>query len=715
MLVCKVVVKRLPFQLDYLAKDGTSATDYPFGVRVKVPYRNTNIIGIVVGLSGTLSVCQSKAKKVESILENRGFLSIQEAFYKSFCHYYSADISRLLQMCLPKHMWESEEDPSSDRYEARVDRVVARSHLTASAWKLYDWVLKEGQGKRCGDLLAAGFRRSTIKQCLDKEMLKTQSTRPNPQVQSPNLTENQQAILVAIVQEEVQKNHYIYGVTGSGKTYLYIALAQHWISKGGQVLMLVPEIGLTPQLIKRVSDYFDPTVVGCLHSGLSDNQRHQTWHDCSVGTVQLLIGTRSALFAPLPRLKAIIVDEEHDLSYQQMSQIRYSARGVSFMRAKADKAHLVLGSATPSLAALKLISDGLLFEHRLNERFKGYCLPEVELVSIKGGKTEVGFASRSLEVIKDTLAKGKRVLVFINRRGYAPCLWCPGCDKNLLCHGCDRTMTYHQSEKMMECHRCQVKRKVDYRCEYCKLKTCIPLGEGTEKVAIFLQSYLAGVDILKMDRDSCKTWRQIEALLEVIHRPGPKVIVATQMLVKGHHIENLDAVVVMGADQSLFSKDYKAREHLFAQMHQVIGRSGRDGSKGRVLIQTAHIENPIWKYVVSHEYLKGASGLLAERSQYALPPYTTQVAIHFSGKQQDRILKLATSLAERIKRLHKQITVIGPMPSLQAKLKGSYRVVLLLQAQTRAEIHAALQTVARFESALQMRAALVIDRDPVEI
>lgn len=452
-----------------------------------------------------------------------------------------------------------------------------------------------------------------------------------------------------------------------------------------------------------------------LHSGLSDALRAQIWQEAAQGDVRLLIGTRSALFAPLPRLGLIIVDEEHDLSYKQLSQIRYSARGAAFMRIKGQDCRLVLGSATPSLACLKLIHEGRLQVHQLSMRYASAGLPQVALVAMRDEKCQVGFTENALSAIQETVARQKRVLVFLNRRGYAPCVWCPTCDLAKACPGCDKPWTYHQAEQQLVCHRCQVSKPKSLHCDQCQQSSCIPLGQGTEKVALFLRERFPQVPVIKMDKDSCKTWRQLSSVLSEIHAPGEKIIVATQMMVKGHHIEDLDTVIVLGVDQSLRSKDFKAQEVLLAQMGQVIGRSGRGDTRGNVLIQTAYADHPLWAFVLSHNYEEAARFLLRQRAQYALPPFAAQVAMYFSGATAEKSLRLAGSVSAFVGKQFPQVAIIGPMPSLQAKLNGQHRMVIVMQSTSQQHMNDLVHALSHLRRQHKQAASMTIERDPVEL
>ena len=714
MLVCKIIIKKLPFALDYLAMPGTTASDYPCGVIVEVPYRQSTSIGIVIQTTASLDVPLHKAKTIKSISRNRIDLTNIEAFYLKFANYYGASISELLTMVIPKRLWAMDDVDSPTWCHALPLNPSKESALTSSAQRLYRR-LKQRGCMRYSQMLYEGYKSVTIQQCLDKVAIEAGDDTVRKKILEPPALSDIQKTVFEKIMLAPKGIHYINGVTGSGKTYLYIACARHWISLGYQVLLLVPEIGLTPQLYKKFETFVHACHIAMLHSALSDHQRAHIWKECANGDIKLLIGTRSALFVPMANLAVIIMDEEHDLSYKQLSQIRYSARGAAFMRAKADGCQLILGSATPSLACLRLINDARLTQHSLLSRYTDVRMPKVEIIPIHEEKCRVGFSRVALDAIQVAVDKRQRVLVFLNRRGYAPCLWCPACDQAITCPGCDRPFTYHQAEQRMACHRCQVVDAVTRQCQQCHTDSCIPLGQGTEKVSIFLQEHFPEVPVIKMDRDTCGTWGQLSATLGTIHKPGHKIIVATQMLIKGHHIDDLNTVIVLESDQSLKSKDYKAGETLLAQMGQVIGRSGRGREQGVVYIQSNYPDHPLWSFIREHQYDDAAAYLLNQRRQYSLPPYTAQLAVYFTSATMDKAQQLAAMLVKRLNAEHKNCTIIGPMPSLFAKLNGMHRAVVVIQSSQTASMHAIMQSVSQLKRTERQYSSIVFERDPVEI
>ena len=714
MLVCKIIIKKLPFALDYLAMPGTTASDYPCGVIVEVPYRQSTSIGIVIQTTASLDVPLHKAKTIKSISRNRIDLTNIEAFYLKFANYYGASIAELLTMVIPKRLWVMDAFISPDWYHALVIKPSQESALTNSAQKLYRWLKKSGNS-RYSQMLHEGYRSVTIQQCLDKGVIASYCDIECINLPKPPILSDIQKSAFEKIMLAPKGIHYINGVTGSGKTYLYIACARHWISLGHQVLLLVPEIGLTPQLYRKFESFLPARHIATLHSALPDHQRAHIWQECASGDIKLLIGTRSALFVPMAKLAAIIMDEEHDLSYKQLSQIRYSARGAAFMRAKTDGCQLILGSATPSLACLRLINDARLVQHSLRSRFTDVRMPRVDLIPIHEEKCSVGFSQAALDAIQTAMDKRQRVLVFLNRRGYAPCLWCPTCDHAISCPGCDRPYTYHQAEQRLACHRCQAAVEVTRHCPKCHAESCVPLGQGTEKVSIFLQQRFPEVPVIKMDKDTCGTWSQLSTTLNTIHKPGHKIIVATQMMIKGHHIEDLNTVIVLESDQSLRSKDYKAGESLLAQMGQVIGRSGRGLEQGVVYIQTSYSDHPLWSFIKAHRYDDAAHYLLKQRHQYGLPPYTAQLAVYFSSATIEKADRMATSLVRRLTNEHQSCSIIGPMPSLFAKLNGMHRAVVVIQSSQSADMHAIMQTVAHLKRTDKRYTGIIYERDPVEL
>jgi primosomal protein N' (replication factor Y) len=711
MLVCKVAIRRVPVLLDYLAPDGLTDDSFPFGTPVTVPYRQSTVTGIVVATSDTLAIPIKKAKKINAIENSGGLIAHLKVFYERFCAYYIVHLSDLLDIAVPQFVWTEISQSDAGYFLVNQEKIVSRSHLTQAGWKLYDWLSYQGIAQSQGSMRNAGFRQSTIDQVIKKDMV-VSAAQASPNPKKMTLSGEQQGVFEKIVEQNNQSAHYVCGVTGSGKTYLYIALALHWAQQQGQVLLLVPEIALTIQMMQKIQTFFPRDEIGCLHSGLTARERQIAWHRAATGKTRLLLGTRSAIFTPLPHLKAIIMDEEHDQSYKQMSQIRYSTRGVAFQRAQAQDAILVLGSATPSLACIRLIRDDRIMLHELKSRFNHGNSPHVNIINTKAEQLTVGFSTSALDLLDQTLQSGHRALIFLNRRGYSPALWCQVCDLNYICEGCKRPMVYHQAEQKLRCHRCQVVSNVVTSCQKCGRDSLVALGEGTEKISLFLQERYPNHTIIKMDRDSCKTHTELQSLLNAIHQPGPKLIVATQMLVKGHHIPALNSVIVLGADQALYSQDFRAHEYLLAQMHQVIGRSGREGETGHVLIQSDNTQHPIWSSLMSTRYYDAALELLAERERYQLPPFQYQTTLTLSAKHQTRLNNYALKIREHLDNYTSNLSIVGPIEPSQSMINGEHRRALVIQSQRPSDMQAALIALAALSHPTSIRA--IIDRDPID-
>ena len=712
MLVCKVAIRRVPVLLDYLAPVGLSPDHFPFGTPVSVPYRRSTVTGIVVGTTTSLDIPKNKAREINGIVRDFGWVAHLKVFYERFCAYYVVPLPDLLDIAIPQFVWSEQELSTDGHYIAQQEQIVPRSYLTQAGWKLYDWLAEQSIAQSQESMRMAGFRQSTIDQVIKKDMMTLTAPLPIPEPEKITLNKEQEAVFNHIVKHNDESQHYIFGVTGSGKTYLYIALALHWARQHGQVLLLVPEIALSIQMLDKLRAFFPHDEIGCLHSGLSARERQITWHRAASGKIRLLLGTRSAIFTPLPHLKAIIMDEEHDLSYKQMSQIRYSTRGVAFQRVQAQSAKLILGSATPSLACMRLIQEKRIQFHQLQRRYNQGCPPKVTMVNTKSEQLSVGFSVAALDLLDQTLQAGHRALIFLNRRGYSPALWCQICDLNYLCQGCQRPMVYHQAEKKLRCHRCHVVANMATACQKCGRDSLVPLGEGTEKIALYLEQRYPNHPIIKMDRDTCRTHSELQSLLQKIHQPGSKLIVATQMLVKGHHIPALNSVIVLGADQALYSQDFRAHEYLIAQMHQVIGRSGREGETGHVLIQTQNTEHPIWSSITSDSYFHAAEKLLSERLRYELPPFHYQATLTFSAKNQQKLHNYVQNIQKQLEKQNALIRIIGPIEPSQSMINGEHRYSLILHAQRSSAMHSALSFFSSMSHPSSIR--VIVDRDPID-
>jgi len=514
---------------------------------------------------------------------------------------------------------------------------------------------------------------------------------------APALTAGQ-ADVVAAVRAAGDGFHpfLLFGVTGSGKTEVYLRLIADALEKGGQVLLLVPEINLTPQLEARVAARFPAAGLVSLHSELSEAARLRNWLAAAEGRARIVLGTRLAVFTPLPDLALIVVDEEHDASFKQQDGMRYSARDVAVFRARARGLPIVLGSATPSLeswanaTAREMRGRYTLLE--LKERAVAAArLPAVQRVDLRKEKAAEGLSGRLLEAIEKRLLRGEQSLVFLNRRGYAPVLACTACGWISNCRRCAANLVLHLADQRLRCHHCGFEARVPRTCPTCGNQDIHPFGRGTQRLEAFLAERFPAARILRVDRDAAKTRKQWEGLLARIHGGDADILVGTQMLAKGHDFPRLTLVGVVGADAALFAADSRAPERLFAQLMQVAGRAGRGELPGEVLVQTQYPEHPLYAAVVAHDYPAFAATQLAERRAAGFPPFSFQAMLRAESPQMsDAIAFLATARAWPGIADHPAVTLYDPVPMRMAKLANLERAQLLAESASRPALQAFL-------------------------
>ncbi len=622
---------------DYLAE---AATPADIGRRVHVSFGRRSVVGVIVDLPATSELPVEQLKPVEALLDGPALPADWFRLTRFCAGYYQAPLGEVMLSTLPAGL-------------KRIDPPTPRA-------------LKQKKNNAAASL-------------------------------PPPLTDEQQAVLDAVRTAGPGFQPFLlFGVTGSGKTEVYLQLIADALARGGQVLLLVPEINLTPQLESRIAARFPDAGLVSLHSELTEAARLRNWQSASEGRARIVLGTRLAVFTPMPALMLIIVDEEHDPSFKQQDGMRYSARDVAVFRAHDLKLPIVLGSATPSLEtwanATAKEMKGRYSLLTLRERAVAQArLPTVQRIDLRKEKAEEGLSGILLEAIAKRLARGEQSLVFLNRRGYAPVLACTACGWISNCKRCAANLVLHLKDRRLRCHHCGYEARIPKACPTCGNQDIHPFGRGTQRLEEFLATRFPEARILRADRDVAKSRKQWEALVERIHDGEADILVGTQMLAKGHDFPKLTLVGVVGADAALFAADCRAPERLFAQLMQVAGRAGRAQLPGEVLIQTQYPDHPLYAAVVGHDYPAFAETQLAERRVAGFPPYGHQAMLRAEAPQMaDAIAFLATARAWPGADSHPGVTLYDPVPMRMAKLANLERAQLLVESASRPALQAFL-------------------------
>ncbi|MBS1227168.1 MAG: primosomal protein [Proteobacteria bacterium] len=626
---------------DYLVPDGELLTAADIGLRVRVPFGRQSKIGIVVELPETSDFPLAQLKSIDAVLRDLPALP--------------ADWFRLAEFC-------------SAYYQVPLGEVMLST-------------------------LPAGLRRINP----PKARQSRRSAKLPPPHLAPELTAEQKAALAAIKDGgEGFKAYLLHGVTGSGKTEVYLRLIEGALAAGRQVLLLVPEINLTPQLEARVGARFPDAGLASLHSELSEAARARNWRAALEGSARIVLGTRLSIFTPLPDLGLIVVDEEHDASFKQQDGMRYSARDVAVFRARERDIPIVLGSATPSLESWANATDSrtparytlLTLYERAVENAR---LPAVRRIDTRLEKLQDGLSGELLRAIEKRLERGEQSLVFLNRRGYAPVLTCTGCGWISHCTRCAANLVLHLADGRLRCHHCGFESRVPKACPSCGNQDIQPFGRGTQRLEEVLGERFPQARILRVDRDSAKSRKQWELLVEKIYAGEADILVGTQMLAKGHDFPKLTLVGALGADSALFAADWRAPERLFAQLMQVAGRAGRAELPGEVLIQTQFPDHPLYAALVRHDYPSFANEQLTEREQAGFPPYTYQAMLRAEAPlMADSLAFLATARAWLQQSEHGDVMLYDPVPMKLARRANLERAQLLIESPSRRALQISL-------------------------
>jgi len=559
---------------------------------------------------------------------------------------------------------------------------------------------------------------------LNRALKKIGQDRPAPDATPagmPLLNPAQQQAADAVADAHGFAPMLLYGVTGSGKTEVYLQAASQILAREpeAQVLIMIPEINLTPQLENNIRARFPGLMVATLHSGLAEGERMFHWLAAHLGHARIVLGTRLAVLASLPRLRLIIIDEEHDPSYKQQEGLRYSARDLAVWRARQLGIPVLLGSATPSLESWHHAQSGRYRKLELRERaVQDAVLPAVRLIDMERDKPVEGLTSTLISALKRRLERGEQSLLFLNRRGYAPVLGCDACGWVSNCTRCTAFMVLHRPEHRLRCHHCSLELRIPRSCPTCGNVDLQPLGRGTQRVEEGLQLVFPQARILRIDADSTRRKGSAQAAFDSVHNGEVDILVGTQMVAKGHDFKNLTLVGILNPDTALFSHDYRASERLFAQLMQVSGRAGRaaqkeGGSASEVLIQTRYPQHPLYGALMAHDYDRFANGLLEERQMAGLPPFLYQALLRAEAKELSIAIEFLQQAAESVE--HPGIVINDPIPMTMTRVANVDRAQLLLESASRPALQAFLKVWMGVLREMKSRVRWSLEVDPVDI
>ena len=708
-----------------------SAEDYAraqVGARVAVPFGPRNLIGVIMeklALDAPNNP-KFKLKSIQALLDDDAILDGKVLTLLTWAaQYYQFPIGEVVQSALPTllrqgkpydllaHMWRLLDQHADDK--------IKRSEKQQHAYK----ILKLHPAGTSENILnLAGIETATLKALEKKGICEAYLEQKDFSPQSMSLAQmpltanpDQKHAIQQVLKSLSSYHAYLLdGLTGSGKTEVYLQIMHEVLKQGKQVLVLVPEIGLTPQTISRFQSRFH-CHIALLHSGLTDAKRLQAWQSAQMGKASIILGTRSAIYTPLHNLGLIILDEEHDLSFKQQEGFRYHARDVALYRAHLENCPIILGSATPSMESYALVNQGKLTCLELNERAGTALLPKLHILDLKLGRKQHGFSQFLLDEMHKRLARKEQVLIFLNRRGYAPVLICESCAWQAKCPHCDANFTLHtQPYQHLHCHHCGTIHRVPDHCPQCQHTELKPIGMGTAKVEESLNELFPEFDVIRVDRDSTSRVGSWQKIYDRIQKSEPVILLGTQMLAKGHHFPFVSLVAILDIDSGLLSVDFRAPERTAQLIVQVAGRAGRGEKKGDVYLQTLRPEHPLLHTLVDGDYRQFARQTLKERQQALFPPYRYAALIRCESKSQEQNQQYLTEHAQPLRQISElNIDIWGPIPAPMERKAGRYQAHMVLLSKDRARLHYYLR--AWWQNMLQHKPAsmkLSLDVDPQE-
>jgi primosomal protein N' (replication factor Y) (superfamily II helicase) len=715
---------------DYLAPVATAGPAPPaIGARVRVPFGRRRLVGVVVATSERSALPPARLKPILAVLDPAPLLDPPlRALLEWAAQYYHHPLGQVLASALPKPLrLGAPAVPSEERWlatEAGAEAAAAGEPRRAPRQRALLALLLGRGGATAAILDQTGAWRAAARALSARGWIASSEVTVVPEAATARLRAAGPALLpgqsVAVASVAASLDTFgafvLHGVTGSGKTEVYLRLIERVLLAGRRALVLVPEIGLTPQLLGRFRERFEAPMA-VLHSALTRHERLTAWRAAMSGHARIMLGTRSAVFAPVRELGLIVVDEEHDASLKQHEGgFRYSARDLAVVRARREAVPVVLGSATPALETLHNVTAGRYTLLRLEHRAGEAQPPRLALIDLRSSAARSGISTPVALAIERHLADDGQVLVFLNRRGYAPTLLCTACGWIAPCRECDARLTVHLAAGRLRCHHCGADAPLPPRCPQCGF-TVKPVGQGTERIEEALGTLFPHVALARLDRDVVRRRGDLEDVMRRVSSGEARILVGTQMVTKGHDFPNVTLVVVLNADQGLFSTDFRAPERLAQTIVQVAGRAGRAHKPGEVLIQTEFPDHPLLRSLLAEGYDGFARTALAERAQAAWPPYSRLAALRDSAPTAEAALAFLAAARALARRPPAGVRLLGPVPAAMAKRSGRYHAQLLIESRERSQLHAFLDAwlpqVEQLRSARALRWSL--DVDPLEL
>ena len=670
------------------------------GARVAVSFGRQNVVGVIVEkLTDEKPLDLGfKLKAITELLDDSAILDAKVLSLLTWsAQYYQFPIGEVMHAALPSflrqgkpynllaRMWKLIDDHAEDK--------LKRSEKQQDAYK----ILKlHPTGTSENILNLAGIETATLKALEKKKItqciLEAQDFKPQVMTlaQMPLTPNDEQKRAIQNILKVRHSYHafLLDGLTGSGKTEVYLQVMQEVLKQGKQVLVLVPEIGLTPQTVSRFQSRFH-CHIALLHSGLNDSKRLQAWQSAQTGRASIVIGTRSAIYTPLPHLGLIVLDEEHDLSFKQQEGFRYHARDVALYRAHLENCPIILGSATPSIDSYALVEQGKMTRLELDQRAGVAVMPKMHVIDLKVAQKQNGISQQLIHEVQKRLDKKEQVLIFLNRRGYAPVLICESCGWQAKCPHCDANFTVHrQPYQHLHCHHCGTIHRMPEHCPQCQHSELKPIGLGTAKVEENLQALFPNFDVIRVDRDSTSRVGSWQKIYNKIQKSEPIILLGTQMLAKGHHFPYVTLVAILDIDSGLLSVDFRATERTAQLIIQVAGRAGRGEKKGEVYLQTLRPDHPLLNTLLESGYRSFAKQTLKERKAAWMPPYRYAALLRCESKDQELNQSFLQEHAQALRQASENsIDIWGPIPAPMERKAGRYQAHMVLLSKDRARMH----------------------------